>query len=173
MALVPIKGTITNLEDVFVSTEESGRYVTDRYSLWRLDGLEGRSKLAETLRLLPDGCYTVSAGGAARVNTSYTAVPTCARLIPEEWEDELLERTDVLIDHDNSISRVYLNAAGPVLLNNQYVLTGATVKRARGKSVAGIFHKDELTGIIMPRRWNSVDVGRIAEVMGSTSGVTT
>ena len=54
MALTPIKGTLINLEDVFVSTEDDVRYVTDRFSLWRLDELGADAlRLAESFSRSP------------------------------------------------------------------------------------------------------------------------
>ena len=93
MALTPIKGTLINLEDVFVNTEDDVRYVCDRYSMWRLDELAGRSKLEEALRSVGDGAYTLTASGAVKPHARYTSPPQLARLVPESHEGSEMEET--------------------------------------------------------------------------------
>lgn len=92
--------TIINTADVFVGTEDGERFVTDRYSLWRVADLHHRaygSELAAAVDHLPDGCYKMTASGAATVNTRYTSVPKMRRLLPDSHGDTL-ERLPVVLD---------------------------------------------------------------------------
>jgi len=157
MALHPIKGTIINLDDVFLSTEDGVRYVTDRFSLWRLDELSGRSKLAQALHPLQDGCYKLTAAGAATVNPVFTQVPNCARLVPEAHDGPILEATAFVVDYKKDGLRLWRTEAGLLVgLDARWITAGYTLRvhtsgEAR-KPVSVLNSRGDFAGILMPVR---------------------
>lgn len=155
MALTPIKNTLINLNDVFVNTHDGERYVTDRFSAWRLDGLRRVSKLPEVLDVVADGCYSLSAGGAVKPNAMYTQVPNIVRLFPTEY-GEPLTRLPFVFDWKNDGARLWHDGKGSLIALDARFALGAFeirghVSGSHNKPVT-VHRGKDMIGMVMPIR---------------------
>lgn len=152
---------------VFVSTTPDGeRIATDRFVLWRL-GLAPDS-LREALAHVPDGEYSISAGGAVKtVSTSAPPGAAVERLLRPEPLPTEAAPTPLLFSYGSSIGRVWLADGVCFGLNDRLDFTGYRLHPTGGPSKAlKVFRGDELAGLAITVRI-SLEAQDVAKILAN------
>lgn len=179
MALTPIKNTLLELERVFVATVDDTRWVTDRFTLWNLTLLHGRSKLAQALDVVPDGAYTLTAGGAVRYVDYSAEVPNLGRIIPSVHDagDALTPEGVTVETGGGKLARLYTSETGEIVaLDARLELGGYRVHvNTAGDNkpvllLTGRLEDPELAGIVMPIRLRDDVLGTLRRLGAGVAG---
>lgn len=148
--------TLLNLDDVFLATGADGvRRVTDRFVVWEFEMLPRGAKIVEVLRHVPDGAYTLTAGGVVRAHYRFTDVPTIERVMPTEVGDAL-RPLPIVVDHKHHGARLYISDTGCVTgIDTRLDLTGMNLhlgeRNLSYKPIVATID-DHIVGGVMPVR---------------------
>ena len=172
-----IRQTFLHPDELYLVTNDDVRYVTDRYTAYRVDDLPDRPRQA--LTILDDGVWSLSASGAAKPAPGFNMenLPNVGALFPVD-EGKPVEILGVtLADVGKDVQLLTVEGGGLVGIDARVDLSGwaaieAHADRPAAKPIRlyGDRDKSVMSGMVMPIRLVAERLATIAHAFAGHHG---